>query len=154
MTLLIESPALIGLLNLVGHKYSLRGTVRPGHGDHLQKVLHQNRITVTQQLSWKDGLCFSLLIILRYWYSLYLKRRWAISGAWKLDFSGKLSFLAFSFLATPQHMEFPGQGSDPSSSCYLRQRQILNPLYQAKDQTCIPALKRYLWSPCATAETP
>ena len=25
-------------------------------------------------------------------------------------------FFFFSFLATPQHMEFPGQGSDPSHS--------------------------------------
>ena len=28
-------------------------------------------------------------------------------------------YFFFSFLATPRHMEFPGQGSDPSHSCYL-----------------------------------
>ena len=26
---------------------------------------------------------------------------------------------SFSFLTTPQHMEFPGQGSDPSRGCNL-----------------------------------
>ena len=34
----------------------------------------------------------------------------------KLSGSVVLIFF-FSFLATPQHMEFPGQGSDPSHSC-------------------------------------
>ena len=42
-------------------------------------------------------------------------------------------FFLFSFLAAPRHMEFLGQGSDPSHSCdlsklQLQQYWILNPL--------------------------
>ena len=36
----------------------------------------------------------------------------------------------------------------------LRQHQILNPLCQATDWTCIPALQSFRWSHCATAGTP
>lgn len=36
--------------------------------------------------------------------------------------------MIFFFLATPRHMEFPGQGSGSSCSCVSRSCQILNPL--------------------------
>ena len=36
----------------------------------------------------------------------------------------------------------------------LRQCRILNPLYGARYQTCIPRLQRWPWSPCITVETP
>ena len=41
----------------------------------------------------------------------------------------------FSFLATPWHMEFLGQGSNPN--------QILNPLHQARNGTYVPGLQRH-----------
>ena len=54
-------------------------------------------------------------------------------------------FFFFSFLATPWHMEFPGQGSDPSHSCNLycccNNARSFNPLCRAGDQTCVPALR-------------
>ena len=46
----------------------------------------------------------------------------------------------FPFLATLQHMAFPGQGSDLKGQ--LRQRHILYPLRQAGDGTRVPALPR------------
>ena len=64
----------------------------------------------------------------------------------------------FSFLVAPQHMEFPGQGSDLSHSLkpkpQLQQHWILNPLCQAGGQSHIPALPRHLQSHCTTAGTP
>ena len=50
-------------------------------------------------------------------------------------------FLFFFFLTAPQHMEFPGQGSDPSRNCDLchscsNTGSLLNPLCQAGDRTC------------------
>ena len=55
------------------------------------------------------------------------------------------SFLPSSLplFATPQHMEFPGQ-------LQLRQHQILNPLCQAGDQTCVPVFPRHHRSRYAT----
>ena len=35
-------------------------------------------------------------------------------------FKKKIKVLLFSFLAAPQHMAFPGQGSDPSLHCNVR----------------------------------
>ena len=61
-------------------------------------------------------------------------------------------FPFFSFLATLQHMEFPGQGSSPSHSCGWS--QILNPLCQARYRTWVPLLPRPCWSCCATAGAP
>ena len=58
-----------------------------------------------------------------------------------------------SFLATPSHLEFPGQGSDPGH-CSLWQCQILNPLCWARDRTCIPVLQRCHQSHCMTVGTP
>ena len=49
-----------------------------------------------------------------------------------------------SFLATPQHMEFLGQGSDPKPQ--LRQCQILNPLCGA-GSNLHPSTFRMLWIP-------
>ena len=60
----------------------------------------------------------------------------------------------FVFLATPQRMEFPGQGSDLSHSHNLWQHWILNPLYQARDGTCVPMLPRHCQSHCSIAGTP
>ena len=58
------------------------------------------------------------------------------SGISLLSFFFSFSF--FFFLAAPQHMEFPGQGSDLSNpSPQLQQLWILNPLCQAGDQTCV-----------------
>ena len=56
------------------------------------------------------------------------------SPSWPFSFC----FVLFYFFATPWHMEFPGQGSDPSSSC----DQILNPLCEAGNRTCVLALQR------------
>ena len=45
-------------------------------------------------------------------------------------------FFFFSFLATPRHMEFLGQGSDPSHSCDPHRSCIsFNPLCWAGDRT-------------------
>ena len=55
---------------------------------------------------------------------------------------GKFVLFCLSIL---RHVGFPGQGSDLShslSKLQLRQCRILNPLRQARDQTCIPALPR------------
>ena len=56
-------------------------------------------------------------------------------------------FFFFFFLATPWHMELPGQRSDASHSCNLRAttvatRDPLNPLCWANNQTCILVLQR------------
>ena len=48
---------------------------------------------------------------------------WVQSLAWELPHAANmakknvLKTFFFSFLATPQHMEFPGQESDPSHHC-------------------------------------
>ena len=65
----------------------------------------------------------------------------------------------FSFLAAPQHVEFPGQGSDPSRSCDLpcsscSKAGSFHPPRQAGDQICILALQRRRGSHCATVGTP
>ena len=56
------------------------------------------------------------------------------------------SLPSFFFLATPEHMEFPGQGSDPSCSCDLHHSygnaRSFNPLCQSRDQTCVLVLQR------------
>ena len=67
-------------------------------------------------------------------------------------------FYPFSFLAAPWHMEFPGQGSEPSHSCdpycsYNNARSF-NPLCQARDRTCILVLQRQCRTHCATVGTP
>ena len=62
----------------------------------------------------------------------------------------------FLFSAVPPYMEFPGQGSDPRHSCNLSQLwqcQILKPLCQTRNRTCIPELPRCWWSHCTTAGT-
>ena len=67
------------------------------------------------------------------------------------------NFFFFSFLATPWHMEFPGQGSDPSCSCDLRcsNARCFNPLcWAAGGQTCILVLQRHCRSCSATEGTP
>ena len=67
------------------------------------------------------------------------------------------TFFFFSFLATTWHMEFPGQGSDPSCSCDLRcsNARCFNPLcWAAGGQTCILVLQRHCWSCSATEGTP
>ena len=62
-----------------------------------------------------------------------------------------LLFFFFSFFATPQHMEFLGQGLDLSCICNLQHScgnaGSLNPLCQAGDRTCIPAPQRCCQSP-------
>ena len=67
-------------------------------------------------------------------------------------------FFFFPLLATPQHMEFPGQGSDPSQSCNVchscSNTGSFNPLCQAGYWTCILVLLRYHRSCCATDGTP
>ena len=67
-------------------------------------------------------------------------------------------FLFFPFLPAPWHMEFPGQGSFSSSLQLWPLRSCsntrFNPLCQAGDQTCVPALQRCHQSHCATMGTP
>ena len=60
---------------------------------------------------------------------------------------GFLFVCLFSFLANPWHMEFPGQGSDPSHSCDLQCNSCgnaisFNPLCGPGDQTCVLVLQR------------
>ena len=63
-----------------------------------------------------------------------------------------------SFLATPQHMEFSGQGLDPSFSCdpcrSCGNARSINPLGWARDWLYELALQRHCWSSCTTAESP
>ena len=67
-------------------------------------------------------------------------------------------FFFSSFLATSRHMEFRGQGSDPSCSCGLSYSWVntgsFNPLCGTGDWTWVPVLLRRLQSHCTTAETP
>ena len=61
--------------------------------------------------------------------------------------SGFLFCFCFSFSAALRHMEFPGQGSDPSYSCNLRHScghaGSFNPLCWAGDRTCVLVLQRH-----------
>ena len=57
----------------------------------------------------------------------------------------------FLFWPPPWHVEFQGQGSDPSHS-YSNARSF-NPLCWARDQTCVPVLQRHHQSHCTTSET-
>ena len=70
---------------------------------------------------------------------------------------GSLSGLFFVF-PTLQHMEFPGQGSDPSHSCDLHHSfsnaWSFNSLCRARDLTCVLVLQRCHWSLCAIEKTP
>ena len=54
-------------------------------------------------------------------------------------------FFFFSFLAAPRHMEFLGQGSDLSCGFHLHHNcgnaRSLNPLYRARDRTCVLVLQ-------------
>ena len=60
-------------------------------------------------------------------------------------------FFSF-FFGRPMAYGVPGQRSD--LSCSSDFCQIPNPLCQARDQTCVPALQRHCQSCCATAVTP
>ena len=64
-------------------------------------------------------------------------------------------FFPFSFLAIPHGVPGPGIRSELKSwpKPQVWQRQILNPLCQAQDQTCVPALPRCGRSHCTTAKT-
>ena len=65
-----------------------------------------------------------------------------------------LYFLFFGpFSATPRHMEFPGQRSDPSHSCNLHWNWDAESFNQAGDGTCILVLQRHSQSCCATVRT-
>ena len=65
---------------------------------------------------------------------------------------------SFFLSATPWHMEFSGQGSDPSCSGDLlhscSNARSLNTLCQAEDRTCVLVLQRCGQSRCTTAGTP
>ena len=67
-------------------------------------------------------------------------------------------FFFFLFLVALQHMEFLGQGSDPSPSCDLHRSygstRSFNPLCWAGNQTFILVLQRCGQSCCVTAGTP
>ena len=58
----------------------------------------------------------------------------------------------FIFLVTPQHVDFPGQGSDPSRSC--GNAWCFKQLCWARNGTCILALQRHHQLHCAAAGTP
>ena len=55
--------------------------------------------------------------------------------------------LFYCFLAAWCHIEFPGEGSDPSLGCSCGKARSFNPLGQAGDRTCILALQRCLQVP-------
>ena len=66
-------------------------------------------------------------------------------SVWYSRCSGKKKYIYIythtSFLSTPQHMEFPRQGSDLSLSCNFHSicsnAESFNPLFQAEDQTYV-----------------
>ena len=64
----------------------------------------------------------------------------------------------FPFWATPQQYGVPGPGTVSELQLLpmlkLQQHQILNPLCQAGDWTCVPVLQRPGRSHCATVGTP
>ena len=66
----------------------------------------------------------------------------------------KAIYLFLFFFAAPQHMEFPGQGSDLSFSCNLWQPWIFDQLYwpgtELVSQHCRNAANIH----CTTVETP
>ena len=68
---------------------------------------------------------------------------------------GNLTTFSSPFWLLPQHMEFWGQGSNPSHSCHLCHTcsNTDNPLCRARHQTCIPVLPRRHRSCWATAGT-
>ena len=67
-----------------------------------------------------------------------------------------LFFFFFSFCFLFWHMEFPGQGLDPSHRCNLcyshGNAKSFNPLFRARDWTCVLTLQRCCQSHCATVE--
>ena len=69
----------------------------------------------------------------------------------------KWTLFVFSFLAIPRHMEFLGQGSGLRHSCDLcsscSNTGSFNPLFQARNQTCILVLQRHHHSCCPTVGT-
>ena len=72
--------------------------------------------------------------------------------------SSSFFFFFFSLLATSQHMKVPGQRSDPSCRCNLycsySNASSFNPLFWARDQTCVLELLRHHWFCCITETTP
>ena len=77
----------------------------------------------------------------------------------KYDFNVLKNFdinFIFYFLATPQHVEFPGQASNPSLGHDLS-HSCGNAgclTHCARHRTWVPVLERHRWPHCATAETP
>ena len=69
----------------------------------------------------------------------------------------QISFFCLFVFGCPE-AELLGRGSDPIQQPWTKpqlwQRQILNPLCQAGDRTCIPVLLRCCWFCCATAGAP
>ena len=74
-----------------------------------------------------------------------------VSRPKQLDIKSNFSAL---FLAAAWHVEFPGEGSDPSHSCNLcyscSNARSFNPLCQARDQTCVLVPQRHYGSHCTT----
>lgn len=88
-----------------------------------------------------------------------LKRECREKRVHMLKYTADLLFFSLYFLASPQHMEFPGLGSAPNHSCDLSpklllwQGRILNLLCLVVDRTCILALLRCCQY-CVTVGTP
>ena len=84
---------------------------------------------------------------------------WIWRGRWK-GLGGCCGFFCFGlgFPSSPQHMEFPGQGSDLRCSCNLsRSCGITSSLTHSAgpgNRTWVPALPRHHQSRCTTAGTP
>ena len=77
-------------------------------------------------------------------------------GNWWVLFSFFFSFLFFFGCPSAYGAHGPGVRSEPQPRTKLQlwQRQILNPLFWAGDQTHTPALPRHCWSRCATLGAP
>ena len=62
----------------------------------------------------------------------------------------------FFFFASPWHMEFHREKSDPSCSCNLccNNAGSYNPMCWVGDWTCVVAQQRCCWSHCSTEGTP
>ena len=70
----------------------------------------------------------------------------------KINFTVNCTF--FFFLATPWHLELPGQESELSHNHSCGNRRSLTHCARARNWSLIPVLPRGCWSPCASVGIP
>ena len=81
-----------------------------------------------------------------------LTRCTASGSLWTLNINSNEWLFFFSFFGCPTACGVPGPAI--RTKLQSQQCQILNPMCQGGDWTCIPGLQRLLWSHCATTGTP